>query len=207
MHIAPGPYHADSPILGRPYTTLDQARSYFQAHGTRIYTLHDVCNVIVPAYWRVCESVDVDPVLTLAQMAHETGHLSSWWCQRPRRNPAGIGVTGRTRLTEPGSGTWVPRNSVWAEGVSFHSWVDEAIPAHIGRLLAYTMRDDQATSAQHALIKRALVYRSLPATFRGIAPTLRGLNGRWAVPGMIYADNIAKIANVLCAYKKGDAGQ
>ena len=91
MHIAPGPYHADSPILGRPYTTLDQARSYFQAHGTRIYTLHDVCNVIVPAYWRVCESVDVDPVLTLAQMAHETGHLSSWWCQRPRRNPAGIG--------------------------------------------------------------------------------------------------------------------
>lgn len=205
----PGPYHADSLILGRPHTTLEQARGYFQARGTHSYTSHDVCNMIVPAYWRVCESVDVNPVLALAQMAHETGHLTSWWCQRPRRNPAGIGVTGRTRRTAPASGAWALRDALWVEGVSFNSWTDEAIPAHVGRLLAYALPHQKAahgwliiaSNAQTKLMRVALSYRELPDRFRGKAPTLRGLNGRWAMPGTTYVDKIATIANALCAFR------
>ena len=89
------------------------------------------------------------------------------------------------------------RDGVWFEGVSFASWKDESVPAHAGRLLAYALRDDQATPAQRALIARALGYRPLPAGFRGVASTWRGLNGRWAVPGTTYADKIAELANAI----------
>jgi hypothetical protein len=47
------------------------------------------------------------------------------------------------------------------------------------------------------MIGRAMSYRPLPASFRGAAPTWRGLNGRWAVPGATYADKIAEIANAI----------
>jgi hypothetical protein len=162
-------------------------------HGE--YNQNDIVNSIVPAYFSVCASVGMEPVMLLAQMIHETGCLTSWWSQRPRRNPAGIGVTGRNGPDRPVVGAWALRDGTWAEGVSFPSWKDDSIPAHAGRLLAYALRDDQANHLQRALIARAMGYRPLPASFRGVAPTWRGLNGRWAVPGTTYADKIAEIAN------------
>ncbi len=152
---------------------------------------------IVDAYFAVCAGVGMDPVMLLAQMVHETGNLTSWWSQRPRRNPAGIGVTGRSSAARPATGAWALRDGVWLEGVSFARWSDEAVPAHAGRLLAYALRDEQATPAQRALIAQALAVRGLPPGFRGVAPTWRGLNGHWAVPGTTYADTIATIATRL----------
>ena len=67
------------------------------------------------------------------------------------------------------------------------------MPAHIGRLLAYALRDDQATPAQKALIDQALAYRALPSRLRGVAPTIVGLNGRWAVPGTTYGQRILSV--------------
>jgi hypothetical protein len=191
-------FSADSPILNNTIQgTADQCSRYMisRAHGE--YTATDIAVAIVPAYFSVCGAVGMDPVMLLAQMIHETGCLTSWWSQRPRRNPAGIGVTGRTSPTQPASGAWALRENIWAEGVSFPSWKDDAIPAHAGRLLAYALRDDQANAAQRAMIERALSYRPLPAHFRGAAPTWRGLNGRWAVPGTTYANKIAEIANAM----------
>jgi len=136
--------------------------------------------------------------MLLAQMIHETGCLTSWWSQRPRRNPAGIGVTGATREgapdAPPGPGwTWDDRSSFWREGWSFPTWADHAIPAHLGRLLAYALTDAQASDAQRRLIDYALQYRSLPAGYRGCAPTITGLNGRWAVPGTTYGQRIIAV--------------
>lgn len=37
----------------------------------------------------------------------------------------------------------------------------------------------------------------LPASYRGGAPTSRGLRGRWAVPGTTYPDKLARIANAI----------
>jgi hypothetical protein len=42
-------------------------------------------------------------------------------------------------------------------------------------------------------------YRPLPAKFRGAAPTLRGVAGRWAVPDTDYPENIARIASAIQA--------
>lgn len=167
-------------------------------HGA--YTDHDIAAVIVPAYIAQCAAVGLDAAIVLAQLIHETGNLTSWWSQRPRRNPAGIGVTGRTMAGQPRSLDWAKRDDgVWAEGVSFESWNGAAIPAHLGRLLAYAVTDAAANDAQRQLIEYAMLIRPLPASYRGVAPTITGLNGRWAVPGKDYGQRIATVANRMLA--------
>jgi hypothetical protein len=160
------------------------------------YTPHDI-TAIVATYTDIGGGAGVDWFLALAQLAHETGSLTSWWSQRPRRNPAGIGVTGRVQPgapdAPPGPG-WTWDGAQWREGLSFTTWEDDAIPAHLGRLLAYALTDAQASPSQRTLIDRALGYRPLPDAYRGVAPTITGLNGRWAVPGTGYGQSIAALA-------------
>lgn len=168
------------------------------------YTPFDV-HVIVQGYLQWSMVAQIDGCWALAQCMHETGWLSSWWCQRPRRNPAGIGVTGRwLPRGVPASGSWQARGLRKDEGVAFATWDADAIPAHLGRLLAYyyPIRDG-IPAAHNALIMRALGVRSLPNRYRGIAPTWMGLVQTWAVSkkrpptGETYADKIAAIANML----------
>lgn len=198
-------YSPNAPILGTPQASPSQITRFILSLPHGGYNAHDIADVIVPAYVRCCVSVGVDFVMLVAQLIHETGNLSSWWSQRPRRNPAGIGVTGHSVALsstagagEQPTGAWAIKGNSWLEGVSFPSWENDAVPAHVGRLLAYALRAGQGTSAQRVLISRALAVRSLPASFRGVAPTWRALNGRWAVPGTTYADSIAAIANAIC---------
>ncbi|MBC8159669.1 MAG: glucosaminidase domain-containing protein [Roseiflexaceae bacterium] len=193
-------YTADSPLFGTPKASVDQCARFMSSRAHGEYTEHDLRNVLVPAYYRVCGEVGLDSTLVISQLIHETGNLSSWWSQRPRRNPAGIGVTGQKQPAKPAAGAWVwnDQTQLWHEGVAFPAWDNDAIPAHIGRLMAYAMRDDQASTPQRELIARALSYRPL-RRYRGEAPTLRGLNGRWAVPGTTYADRLSHTANAIAA--------
>ena len=78
--------------------------------------------------------------------------------------------------------------------MSFPTWNDHAIPAHLGRLLAYARTDATASAAQRQLIDQAMAVRPLPAHLRGVAPTISGLDGRWAVPGVGYGARIANLA-------------
>ena len=135
---------------------------------------------IVKQYAATTKEAGLDPLLVVSQMVLETGNLTSFWSQPPRRNPAGIGVTG-----EPG------------KGVSFPSW-DKAVRAHVGRLLAYAIAEGKETPAQRALIGEALAVRPLPKNRRGCAPKLSGLAGTWATDKK-YAQKIARVANELRA--------
>lgn len=191
------PLTADAPILAAPRGAPEQCVRFLLARPHGEYTEQDIAGVIVPAYFAACTSAGVDPVVAIAQLVHETGCLTSWWSQRPRRNPAGIGVTGRIQVGTPDAPpgpAWAWDGSVWREGVSFASWVEHGIPAHLGRLLAYALRDDQASPAQFALIQRALAVRPLPLYLRGSSPTYISLNGRWAVPGTSYGQRIIDLA-------------
>lgn len=195
---APEPPAADPPLLGSASCTQAQAEAYLTAHGAG-YTALDR-HTITGAYWAVAQAAGLDPCLAVAQLIHETGALTSWWSQRPRRNPAGIGVTGGIDhgITSPGPG-WARHGVHWEKGISFPSWAGDAVPVHVGRLLAYALRDQDASPPQTALIERALAVRPLPPTFRGVGATLSGLNGRWAFPGTDYAQRIAAIMNALQA--------
>jgi hypothetical protein len=186
-------------ILAAPRATAEHCARFMLARPHGGYSDYDIAQVIIPAYFKVATSVGVDPVVLIAQLVHETGNLTSWWSQRPRRNPAGIGVTGANSPQLPLSGRWKynKEEHLWREGVAFASWADDAIPAHVGRLLAYARRNDELNDVQRALVAKALSYRPLPASYRGAARTLRGLTGRWAVPGTEYPGKIAALVKAL----------
>jgi hypothetical protein len=191
----PGTPLTDAPILGTASGTVAEAvRVLAPRAAANGYAYDDVVS-IVKAYEQVGSSVGVDWFLAIAQMAHETGYMTSFWSARPQRNPAGLGVEGRSSTTDPNQPGWVfnSQRNMWEKGLSFASWEEEAIPAHIGRMLAYALRDDQATPAQKAMIDKALAYRALPANLRGVAPTIVGLNGRWAYPGTTYGQHILAV--------------
>jgi hypothetical protein len=189
---------AEASILAPPRCTQAQAVAAIlsQPHGG--YTSGDIAGAIVPSYFATCLRVGVDPCIAIAQMIHETGNLTSFWSQRPQRNPAGIGVTGQTSKSQPPKGVhnwaWDDSKRLWCYGISFPSWVNDAIPAHVGRLLAYATKAADRTEAQQILVKQALSYRTLPSAYQGQAPSLRGLGGRWAVPGTNYPERLRTTA-------------
>lgn len=184
----------DAPILGPASGTMRQAFDWLVAR-TPHYTAVDVAR-IVRAYARIGSQVQIDWFLALAQLCHETGSLTSWWAQVPLRNPAGIGVSGAVRAGSPNApppGEWVWDGEKWHAGWRFPSWTNHAVPTHLGLLLAYAIRDENATDAQLTLMSQTIGGRKLGA-LRGIAPTVTGLNGRWAVPGTIYGQRIVRMA-------------
>ena len=176
---AAGPVTEKTALLraaGAPQKALAD-RILARDHGG--YTAAEVRG-IVKQYAATTKEAGLDPLLVVSQMVLETGNLTSFWSQPPRRNPAGIGVTGA-----PG------------KGVSFSSW-DKAVRAHVGRLLAYAIAEGKETPAQRALIGEALAVRPLPKNRRGCAPKLSGLAGTWATDKK-YAQKIARVANELRA--------
>jgi hypothetical protein len=199
---------AESQWLAAPSASPEQAVAYIVGRGS-VYTPFDL-GVIVGHYWRIGAQVGLDPVLAVAQCILETSAqqpdgrwwpLSSWWAQRPRRNPAGIGVTGETRPDPPPDQhgwEYDEATSQWRRGLRFDSW-EASAQAHIGRLLAYALTDASATPDQRALIQQALGVRPLPSNLRGVAATLSGLDGRWAVPGHGYGQHVAELANAIRA--------
>jgi hypothetical protein len=98
-------YTKDSAILASPGADMNRAASAILARPHGEYTEHDIRQVIVPAYFELCGSVGMDPILAIAQMIHETANLASFWAARPQRNPAGIGVTGQHQLERPADTT------------------------------------------------------------------------------------------------------
>lgn len=191
------PLAYDSPLLGAPTGTPEQAARWLLAIPGHLYDQNGIVT-IVNAYVIHGDAVGMDWFLALAQNFHETDHLRSWWSQRPRRNPAGIGVTGATSIVQPsyGSWAWKEETGLWHEGVSFERWDADAVKAHLGRLLAYAVKEPQ-NEAQRAMIDYALSFRSLPASYRGIATTIIGLNGKWAVPGSNYGQRIIKLRDEM----------
>lgn len=192
----PTPEVPDLPIIGTASGTEEQAIAWLLARSNK----YEEAGIreIVGGYRSLGERVGVDWFLAIAQMCHETGSLTSFWCARPRRNPAGIGVDGTTSATPPQDPIgWAYNDTAnpprWERGLSFASWVGESIPAHLGRLLAYALPAGAGTPEQQEMISVALNVRPLPAAFRGVAPTIFGLNQRWAVPGTEYGQRIVQL--------------
>lgn len=107
-----------------------------------------------------------------AQCMHETGGWQSYWA-RTHNNPAGIGVNGRP-------------------GVGEHFDTPTAgFVAQAAHLLDYAVGKGIWTESDP---------RAAGFPFFGVAPALRGLNGRWATPGTTYGQEIAAMANRLVAF-------
>lgn len=196
------PLGDDMPILGPASGSFDEAHAWLSTH-TNAYSPYDI-GIIIDAYRSVGQRVGMDWFMAIAQMAHETGSLTSFWSQRPQRNPAGIGVDGTAvdglpTDPPPAPSGWAynTQRNRWEKGISFPSWAADSVPAHMGRLLAYALRDEWANTEQRQLIAQALAWRPLPADRRGVALTYVGLNGKWAVPGTSYGQTIIALARKI----------
>lgn len=198
---ATSPYTINSKVLATPFASQTSVIKRVPAPSLNYDELW-IRTFLMPLYWRKATAAGLDPVLAIAQLLHETANLGSFWSADPQNNPAGIGVTGDWRPVaeaQPQPAEFWRQNpqrgNRWERGNSFADW-EVASDAHLGRLLAYALPAGQGTSLQKRLIDYALLVRPLPAAYRGIAPTLAGLNGRWAA-GNGYANALAKRANQL----------
>jgi flagellum-specific peptidoglycan hydrolase FlgJ len=173
-----------SALLAPPRATQAQMRnhliSHHKAHHSQSVYKDSAMSHIVRLYFTTAKSIGLDPLIAVAQMELETGHLTSKASQPPQRNPAGIGITGA-----PG------------EGLSFKNWT-QAVRAHVGRLAAYAIPKGKGTPEQKALITEALKLRPLGDEKRGSAARLQGLSKNWAADPN-YADKIVRVAKEIQA--------
>jgi hypothetical protein len=166
-----------SALLAAPRAAAARAQQFLQGQPHGAYSDADVAT-LVGLYYQTASGAGLDPLLAVAQMSEETEHLTSFWSQPPRRNLAGLGVTGA-----PGVGLSFPD-------------LPAAVRAHVGRLLAYAIAAGAGTPAQNQLITEALAVRPLPGNLRGSATTLKGLAGHWAADPQ-YAVKIAAVAESI----------
>ncbi len=172
--------HAGSPIMSGEDYSIAPAIKYVLARSPRSALSDRTVGGILWAYREVCGAAGVNLELAVVQMIHETGALTSWWSQPPRRNPAGMGVTGENNP----DGT--------TAGLSFPSW-PEAVAAHVGRLLAYRYAADSLvplTPYQRRLIALAVFFRPSP---RGVGETVGDIAAKWAADPE-YAAKLARVA-------------
>ncbi len=189
------PFTENSPIAGFEDLYIDRVIKHFQnIHGS--YTLQDYKSILL-SYEQACKKGNINPYLAVAQMVKETDFCRSWWSQRPRRNPAGLGVTGETLPHEPATKSeWAFDGKVWRRGYSFPSW-DISAMAHIGHLLTYLYTEQELNRAQSLLVATDPRSKAVPKEWRGKIKTLKDLEGKYAIPGIGYGRSIATIANVL----------
>jgi hypothetical protein len=150
---------------------------------------------VVDLYYELEPSWGIRADVLLAQMCLETGYLTSWWSQPPRRNMAGIGVTGESSPNNPGSSGWAfkPEDGKWYRGYSFPDW-RSAVAAHFAHMVAYATADERNNAPQvDPRFKAARTYFATKGWKLPVAKVLTDLNGKWAVPGPDYGQKIEKV--------------
>jgi len=185
------------------YAAKVRANPKFIDEGTH-YTRAEL-NEVFKRYAELCQFTGLAFDVVIAQLAHETGWGTSWWAGRPRRNPAGIGVTGfKSEVRPKVPAEWHARLHMFEAGIAFDSWV-ESCQAHVGRLLGYryakgTSLPPLATS----LIAVAEQVRPIGAA-RGCALVLRDLGKEanpkkigWAISAK-YGEKLAEKINIMAA--------
>lgn len=171
-------YTGESLIIGRSVLSKSLVADKIAKRELQPYTLYDI-KLIVGYYEQYCLQAGLDWGLLMAQNLHETDWLRSYWSQRPRRNPAGLGVTGEE-----------------GKGLSFETW-DIAVQAHVGHMLSYMFLDKDMNKIRLMLSEKSPRKYIIPVARRGGIRILNDLNGKWAVPGSTYGEAIAKTAMQL----------
>lgn len=194
-------YTTERPLMGVAAVSLATIQAAFPPSPFDLQPGEPGVAAILAMYAACCRDAGIDLVVAVAQMAHETNALASWWSQPPRRNLAGIGVTGEVR--PPGSAqpmpphvwAWHPTAQRWERGNRFERYAD-AVVAHVGRLLAYATRPTARSIRQQSLVATALSHRALAESLQGRATTLGDLAGTWA-SDRAYAEKLVTWANRL----------
>lgn len=172
---------AESTILVSPPVDFPAAtKRYIVARTVRTPYSDLEVDYIINLYREACKTGNVDIELALTQMVHETAALTSDWSQPPKRNPAGIGVTGALGADGQPLGQW------------FETWLD-SVQAHVGLLLAYRFAAGQGNEGQQRLINHLLTFRSPP---RAVGSTVGQMAAKWAAD-TAYVSKLSAIAAAI----------
>lgn len=158
---------SDTILVAAPVDFAEATKKYVAFRNPRTPYSDAEVAYVVNLYRDACKTGGVDIELALSQMVHETAALTSDWSQPPKRNPAGIGVTGGL---DPATGQPL--------GQWFDTWTD-AVQSHVGLLLCYRFATNAEGSAgQQRLIRVYTSFRSSPP--RGVASTVEEMAVKWA---------------------------
>ena len=174
-----------TPIMGSLQTSVDAMVNLYESTGHTYPsdefvskgapTIRDFCSLIVEA----AVSEGVRPEVVFAQAMLETGWLQFGGSVKPNQcNFAGLGAVNQQ-----------------SGGARFDD-VYQGLLAQVQHLKGY---------ATGAALNNTCVdprYEVLQSKgFLGVAPYLEDLNGRWAVPGDTYGQNIARIISLIGYYQ------
>ena len=124
--VSDAPITTDSPLIAHTAAGhKEQVVAFVQGQLPADLEYSDSVAKIVNAYWAYAPTVGIDPFLAAAQWALETNSLRGPWAAR---------AAGR-----------LLRQSDVGNGLSFSAWTD-TVQAHLGRLLAFALRDEELTS-------------------------------------------------------------
>ena len=170
-----------TPIMGSLQTSVDAMVNLYESTGHTYPsdafiskgapTIRDFCSLIVEA----AVSEGVRPEVVFAQAMLETGWLQFGGSVKPNQcNFAGLGAVNQQ-----------------SGGARFDD-VYQGLLAQVQHLKGYATG---AALNNTCVDPRYEVLRS--KGFLGVAPYLEDLNGRWAVPGDTYGQNIARIISLI----------
>lgn len=166
-------YTLDSPLVSGGVGTRHQWLAELRRRGA------DEPEQIVDAYLKYCPLVGVNHDLAIAQAIVECDGFKDYkWTQY--RNPAGIGSTSRE-----------------AQGNVFDS-IEAGITAQLSHQCAYAYTADTCPVEKLGAGYEALFNdpRHALVGHRG-HPEIGYLNGKWAIPGDQYAQDICAVANAV----------
>ncbi|HEX2910791.1 MAG TPA: SH3 domain-containing protein [Chloroflexia bacterium] len=154
---------------------------------------------VIDAYYDLESTWGIRADLLASQMFLETDYLRSWWSQPPRRNMAGIGVTGEKSGQDPHTDAWAfkPEENTWYKGYSFPDW-HSAVQAHFAHMSAYVYPDEH-NNASHLDPRYSAARSQFAAKNWPPVEVLTDLNGKWAVPGTTYGQSIENVYNAMAS--------
>lgn len=165
------PISEGTPILGESRATSQQLLAFTRSIN------QDFPAELPPLYLEIGKRYGIRGDIAFAQMLKETGYFRFGGdVRREQNNFAGIGAIG------DGS-----------SGASF-STMEDGVIAHIQHLYAYCTTNPLPTG-------EAIVDPRFHLVRREIATTWEALNGKWAVPGTTYGQDILTIYEKIMEYK------
>ena len=171
------PTITDSNIMGKSIATVEQMVSYVKKNNPNpklSVTLEELAKLFI-------EEGNIEGVrgdIAFAQAIKETGFFKYGGDVLPEQNNyAGIGTVGGG-----------------VKGAYFDT-AKIGVQAQIQHLQAYATKDK---------LNQELVDPRYHLVNRGSAPTVTGLNGKWAVPGKGYGEDILNILDRILKEPKGD---
>ncbi len=147
-------------------------------------------------YFTIGTEAHVDWIGAFAHALYASSWVTTAWSQPPYHNLAHIGITGKRSATRPVASSpysaWMYRDTTrdYELGIGFASY-DDAVRAHIGRLLAYA-----GAPMDHPLVTFALAVRPLADQYYGSAFTWLDLSGTWH-PHYAYGASVLEVRLLL----------